>query len=259
MPTTPNTERTDGSKPSVTLAAISTELAPLATVQAETLAATPEVFVEDTALAVAPAVTDTAALIATPEVMAAAGAIAAPAPAAITQQAAPAGLGVLAPATTGTLPMLGALLLVVGLILALGKLVKRVQKVRAGEGATLQIKGGVQIGAKERVVWMQAGDTHLLLGVSPGRVQTLHVFEVPPDLQASAANDAADTPQTKAAAETPAVKDFSERLKTLLAHARAKGLDTEVAAPVAAVPVAVAAAAVAPTKASGKPNFSFRA
>lgn len=249
----------------VTLAALSTELAPLPIVQAEIVAAAPEVFAEDPAatLAVAPVATDTIALVATSEVVTApvaALATVTSAPTALTQQAAPTGLGRLTPATTGTLPMIGALLLVVGLILVLGKLVKRVQKAREGEGATLQVKGGVQIGAKERVVWIQAGDTHLLLGVSPGRVQTLHVFEVPPDLHAMAANNVV-TAQTNTAGETPATRDFSDRLKTLLAHARAKGLDTEVAAPV--VPVAMAAvlapAVTAPTKAAGKPNFSFRA
>lgn len=265
MSTTLNTETT---KTPVTLAALSTELAPLPTVQADTLAATPEVFAEDpaTTLTAAPEVTATADAVVAPEVVAApvaALAMAAPAPVAtataITQQAAPLGLGTMTPSTTGTLPMIGALLLVVGLILGLGKLVKRVQKGRAGEGATLQVKGGVQIGAKERVVWMQAGDTHLLLGVSPGRVQTLHVFEVPPDLQTTtAANDTAEA-QTKAAAETPATRDFSDRLKNLLAHARAKGLDTEVSVPVAAAPVIAPSIAAAATKATGKPNFSFRA
>ena len=259
MTTTINTE---SSNAPVTLAALSTELAPLPTVQAETVSAAPEVFAEETAttLAVAPEATAPAELVASPEVAAAPAVITAPAAAptaTITQQAAPSGLGTLAPAATGTLPMIGALLLVVGLILALGKLVKRVQKARAGEGATLQIKGGVQIGAKERVVWMQAGDTHLLLGVSPGRVQTLHVFDVPPDLQTTtAANDAADATQTNAAADTASTRDFSDRLKNLLAHARAKGLDTE--AVVAAAPVQAPSVA-APTKASGKPNFSFRA
>lgn len=161
-------------------------------------------------------------------------------------------LGTLPSSPSATLPMLGALLLVVGLILVLGKLVKRVQGARAGQGAALSIKGGVQIGSKERVVWMQAGDTHLLLGVSPGRVQTLHVFDVAPDFSAAAANEAA----TASAANTPATKDFSERLKTLLAHARAKGIDTEVAEP-------MQVAASKPTEpmraATTKPMFSFRA
>lgn len=159
-------------------------------------------------------------------------------------------LGTLPSTTAATLPMLGALLLVVGLILVLGKLVKRVQGARAGQGAALAVKAGVQVGAKERVVWMQAGDTHLLLGVSPGHVQTLHVFDVAPDFAAAAANE----PVLAAAVDTPATRDFSERLKTLLAHARAKGMEIETVTAAAAKPPEPM-----PAAAATKPLFSFRA
>lgn len=160
-------------------------------------------------------------------------------------------LGTMAPSTPATWPMLGALLLVVGLILVLGKVMKHLQNRQGAKAGALTIKGGVNVGGKERVVWMQAGETHLLLGVSPGRVQTLHVFDVPPDFSPVA------VAATESAATTPASADFSARLKTLLEHARAKGIDTEVAAPVAAPPVAAAPAK--PTAATSKPTFSFRA
>jgi len=187
-------------------------------------------------------------------------------PVGATTTGAAAPLGTLSPSVPATWPMLGALLLVVGLILVLGKLVKRVQGARAGAGAALTVKGGVQIGAKERVVWMQAGETHLLLGVSPGRVQTLHVFDVAPDFNTraadeAAANDAHDQGEASAAASlTPASKDFADRLKNLLAHARAKGVDTSAADEIAAAPAPVTSKAVAPMQAaSSKPTFSFRA
>lgn len=172
-------------------------------------------------------------------------------------------LGTLSPAVPATWPMLGALLLVVGLILLLGKLVKRVQGTRAGAGAALSVKGGVQVGAKERVVWMQAGETHLLLGVSPGRVQTLHVFDVAPDFNTraaaeAAANDAHDHGQA-AVSLTPASQDFADRLKNLLAHARAKGVDTSAADEMATLPSAPARPAAPSQAATSKPTFSFRA
>lgn len=185
--------------------------------------------------------------------------------------------GTLSPSVPATWPMLGALLLVVGLILVLGKLVKRVQGARAGAGAALTVKGGVQIGAKERVVWMQAGETHLLLGVSPGRVQTLHVFDVAPDFNiGAAAETAALEAQNLGHAEagaglTPASQDFADRLKSLLAHARAKGVDTRAAEDIAQGAAAVAGKASAPSltpatrraeptqAAASKPTFSFRA
>jgi len=75
----------------------------------------------------------------------------------------------------------GALLLVLGVIFALAWLLRRMQGLRAGasQGA-LQVRAGLNVGARERVLWVQAGDKHLLLGVAPGRVQTLHVFDAPP-------------------------------------------------------------------------------
>jgi flagellar protein FliO/FliZ len=168
---------------------------------------------------------------------------------------APAALGTLVPGTPGVLPMVGALLLVVGVIVALGRIVRRVQQRQGGAGAALALKGGVQVGTKERVVWMQAGETHLLLGVSPGHVQTLHVFDVAPDLAAPAANE------TAMAAESPAMNEFSARLKGLLARAQAKGIEVPT---VAVPPPAAAASAPATTPAtaraaSAKPTFSFRA
>ena len=224
---------------SQTMAAAGTTLAsPLAEVAATELPpvmpleAQPEAPPAAIAAAIVPAAVQATAPVATPA-----------------QASMPMPLGTLPSSATATLPMLGALLLVVALILLLGKLVKRVQGARSGQGAALSIKGGVQIGAKERVVWMQAGDTHLLLGVSPGRVQTLHVFDVAPDFSAAAANETVTT----AAAETPVPKDFSERLKTLLAHAQAKGI-----AP-AVVEAASAKSAEAPLPAASKPQFSFRA
>lgn len=52
-------------------------------------------------------------------------------------------------------------------------------------GGQLQVLGGVSMGSRERVVLLQVGEKQLLLGVAPGRVQTLHVLEEP--LQATAA------------------------------------------------------------------------
>ncbi len=170
------------------------------------------------------------------------------------------GLGTLPSSTTATLPMFGALLLVVGLILVLGKLVKRVQGARTGAAAALTVKASVQVGSKERVVWMQAGDTHLLLGVSPGHVQTLHVFDVAPDFSALALGETAPA-SAEPASGSPASKDFSERLKTLLAAARAKGLKIEPLPEAAqtAAPANEPVAAPARVAATSKPTFSFRA
>ena len=71
------------------------------------------------------------------------------------------------------------MLLVLGLILAIAWLLKRSGRFQAGAGGGLRILGGLSMGSRERVVLIQAGETQLLVGVAPGRVQTLHVLEHP--------------------------------------------------------------------------------
>jgi len=71
------------------------------------------------------------------------------------------------------------MLLVLGLILAMAWLLKRSGRFQTGAGGGLRILGGLSMGSRERVVLIQAGDTQLLLGVAPGRVQTLHVLDKP--------------------------------------------------------------------------------
>lgn len=99
-----------------------------------------------------------------------------------------------APATTAagaasTLPGFGqmalSLLVVLGLIFVLAWGLRRLQGLRVGGGAALRIHGGLQVGAKEKVLLIEAGGQHLLIGVSGGGVNTLHVFAEPPVMPAS--------------------------------------------------------------------------
>lgn len=84
------------------------------------------------------------------------------------------------PAATGMVQTALSLLLVLGAIFALAWLLRRVQGVRPGLAGALSVKAGLQVGARERVLWIRAGDKDLLIGVAAGRVQTLHVFDHPP-------------------------------------------------------------------------------
>jgi len=45
----------------------------------------------------------------------------------------------------------------------------------------LKVVTGISMGSRERIVLVQVGEQQLLLGVSPGRVQTLHVLDKPID------------------------------------------------------------------------------
>jgi len=71
------------------------------------------------------------------------------------------------------------MLAVLGLIMAIAWLLKRSGRFQVGSGGGLRILGGLSMGARERVVLLQVGETQLLVGVAPGRVQTLHVLEQP--------------------------------------------------------------------------------
>jgi flagellar protein FliO/FliZ len=83
------------------------------------------------------------------------------------------------------------LLLVLTLIVAIAWLLKRSGRFQIAAGGGLRILGGLSMGARERVVLLQVGDTQLLVGVAPGRVQTLHVLEEPLAGAASAPHNAA--------------------------------------------------------------------
>jgi flagellar protein FliO/FliZ len=49
--------------------------------------------------------------------------------------------------------------------------------INASGGGKLRLLGGLSLGMRERVVLLQAGKKQLLLGVTPGRIETLLVLE----------------------------------------------------------------------------------
>jgi len=84
------------------------------------------------------------------------------------------------PAAAGSLlQVLLALVLVVVLIIGMAWLMRRISGISYSSGGAIRILGGVQVGQRERVVLVQVGSQQLLLGVAPGRVQTLHVLDEP--------------------------------------------------------------------------------
>ena len=68
------------------------------------------------------------------------------------------------------------LVLVLALIMGLAWALRRFGGLpNVGKGV-VSIVGGISLGPRERAVLLKVGHTHLLVGVSPGRVQTLHVM-----------------------------------------------------------------------------------
>lgn len=84
------------------------------------------------------------------------------------------------PLAFGSLAKLGlGLLVVVALIVGMSWAMRRMGGLPGTGAGSLRILGGLSMGTRERVVLIQVGDQQLLLGVAPGRVQTLHVLEHP--------------------------------------------------------------------------------
>jgi len=79
-------------------------------------------------------------------------------------------------AAGGTLDVTLALLLIVGLIVLLAWGLKRMRRFGVGANDRIQVLGDRAVGPKERCVLVRVGDTHVLVGVASGSVNTLHVF-----------------------------------------------------------------------------------
>ena len=103
------------------------------------------------------------------------------------------------------LQMVAGLALVVILIFALAWAVRRFGNVSSNGRGALRVIGALSMGARERVVLIEAGDKQILLGVAPGRVQTLHVLEEPIRAQP---------------ASVPQPGGFAERLRTAMRGAQ---------------------------------------
>ncbi|MDP1957282.1 MAG: flagellar biosynthetic protein FliO, partial [Rhodocyclaceae bacterium] len=72
-----------------------------------------------------------------------------------------------------------ALQIVFGLLLLLGLLLgtlwklKRISQPRGFQAGLMRVVAGISVGARERVVILELGNSWLVLGVAPGRVTTL--------------------------------------------------------------------------------------
>ena len=77
------------------------------------------------------------------------------------------------------LQVIVALLFVVVLIVITAWFIRRFSGTALGRNSSLRLLAGISVGQRERIVLVQAGEVQLLLGVAPGAVRTLHVFDKP--------------------------------------------------------------------------------
>ena len=70
-----------------------------------------------------------------------------------------------------------SLMLVVAVLLVLAWAMRRLSRFQPQGAPSLRVLGGLRLGARERILLVEAGDRRLLVGVSPGGLRTLLVFE----------------------------------------------------------------------------------
>ena len=95
------------------------------------------------------------------------------------QPATPVQIGAHAPQSPGLGGAFLALLLVLGLIVGLGWLLKRLPGSGFRQAEGLRVVASINLGAKERAAVVQVGGEQLLLGIGAGGVRTLHVLPQP--------------------------------------------------------------------------------
>ncbi len=84
-----------------------------------------------------------------------------------------------APTSPGLFGAVFALLLVLGLIVGLGWLLKRMPGSGFRPAAGLKLVASLPLGAKERVVVVEVAGQQLLLGVTAGGINALHTLDTP--------------------------------------------------------------------------------
>jgi flagellar protein FliO/FliZ len=98
---------------------------------------------------------------------------------AVIAAAAPAATRAAAPAAPGLFGAFMALLLVLGLILGLAWLLRRLPGAGFRPSEGLRVIASLQLGAKERAVVVEVGGQQLLLGVTPAGISRLHELPQP--------------------------------------------------------------------------------
>jgi len=87
-----------------------------------------------------------------------------------------------APSAGGLAQVTFALLIVLVAIFAVAWIARRMRGFSNRVGGAIDVLAEVQLGQKERAVLLKVGSKQILVGVAPGRVNTLHVLDEPLEL-----------------------------------------------------------------------------
>ncbi|MBL4832876.1 MAG: flagellar biosynthetic protein FliO [Pseudomonas sp.] len=88
------------------------------------------------------------------------------------------------------------LILVVGLIFLIGYVMRRAGPLAARGGQQIKLISSLPLGPRDRLLLVDVGGKQLLLGASPGRINTLHAFDEPVAEVATAAGLDSDFAKT---------------------------------------------------------------
>ena len=77
------------------------------------------------------------------------------------------------------LQVVGSFVVVILLLVAVLVMLKRFNGVSTSMGGDMRVVSSVGVGQRERAVLLQVGEQQVLLGVGPGNVRALHVFDEP--------------------------------------------------------------------------------
>jgi len=105
------------------------------------------------------------------------------------------------------LQLIMGLFVVILCIVALAWFAKKMNRFQSMTDSSLQIITGISLGTRDRAVLLQVGEDQILVGVSPGRLTTLHVLDKPVEI---AANNTGRTVGT----------NFSDKLKVMMADVK---------------------------------------
>lgn len=110
------------------------------------------------------------------------------------------------------LQLIMGLFVVLLCIVVLAWAAKKINRFRFIADDSLKIIGGLSMGSRERVVLLQVGENQLLIGVAPGRINTLHVLETPIETTDSRSDESLGRSFSESLG-------FSNKLKNMMADA----------------------------------------
>lgn len=75
------------------------------------------------------------------------------------------------------LNMVMGLVVVIALILGLAWVLKKYGRLPNNNSVDMKVLGGLSLGTREKALLIEVENTRLLVGVTPGHIQTLHILD----------------------------------------------------------------------------------